>query len=521
MSDRKVLILANCELGLSNVFLATTCALRSRDPRLQVHVASFAPLQKRISKLNALPHLEDSQPVVFHEVPGTPMMEVMNNNPDVASSWVAACREPPGFWTTPHANSVVVSKGILSWEPEEFADAFTKISGIIQVVRPDAVLVDPTFAIGLTAVQHERKTNAAVKFPIILLAPNSLKEYVQVSQPGATLWTWPALGSGLPMPLKKRHVPLNIYLVLRMFGSVVMDKEIKRKISRIQELVQVPDLAIETNMTIHMSQMKGYDAVIVGNRPEIDFPNLDLTGMPKAYLDKLFAPGPIIVPAPPLSEVDATLLDWLAPGNVVYINLGSLCGATEPEAIQMATAIVHLLSARGREADKLRVLWKLKQDLNISKAYGTGPGSQLYDVIGPWIEKGNVKIVDWLEAEPVSILATGKIICSVNHGGAGTFSEAVCFGIPQVVLPVWTDCFDYANRVEMLGIGRWGSKEAKPRWKAEELARALVDVVLDRNNELSAKTKALSEICGGDSGGRDQAARLILETMTNWKESLH
>lgn len=431
MSGRKILILANCELGLSNVFLATTCALRSRDPRLQVHVASFAPLQRRIRKLDDLAHVKDAQPVVFHEVPGTPMMEVMNSNPDVASSWVTACREPPGFWTTPHANSVVVSKGILSWEPEEFAEAFTKICGIIQAVRPDAVLVDPTFGIGLTAVQYERKTNTAVKFPIILLAPNSLKEYVQVSQPGATLWTWPALGSGLPVPLKKRHIPLNIYLVLRMFGSVVMDKEIKRKITRIQELVQVPDLAIETNMTIHMSQMKGYDKVIVGNRPEVDFPNLNLTGMPKAYMDKLFAPGPIVVPAPPLSEVDATLLDWLEPGQVVYINLGNLCGATEPEAVQMATAIVYLLRARGPEAGKLRVLWKLKQDLNIGKAYGIGPGSQLYDVLGPWIQKGNVKIVDWLEVEPVSILATGKIICSVNHGGAGTFSEAVWY-VPTI-----------------------------------------------------------------------------------------
>lgn len=93
------------------------------------------------------------------------------------------------------------------------------------------------------------------------------------------------------------------------------------------------------------------------------------------------------------------------------------------------------------------------------------------------------------------------------------------FGIPQVVLPVWTDCFDYANRVEMLGIGRWGSKDAKPRWEAKELALALVDVALDRNNELSAKAKSLAEICGGNSGGRDEAARIILETMTNWKES--
>lgn len=47
-------------------------------------------------------------------------------------------------------------------------------------------------------------------------------------------------------------------------------------------------------------------------------------------------------------------------------------------------------------------------------------------------------------------------------------------GIPQVLLPAWTDCYDFANRVELLGIGRWGNKKVKPRWTEDELSEAIL-----------------------------------------------
>ena len=44
--------------------------------------------------------------------------------------------------------------------------------------------------------------------------------------------------------------------------------------------------------------------------------------------------------------------------------------------------------------------------------------------LGPEWES-HVRITDWLIAEPISILKSGGIVCSVNHGGANSYFEAV------------------------------------------------------------------------------------------------
>ena len=50
-------------------------------------------------------------------------------------------------------------------------------------------------------------------------------------------------------------------------------------------------------------------------------------------------------------------------------------------------------------------------------------------------------------------------------------------GVPHVVLPVWYDTYDFATRVEWLGIGVWGNKTAAPSIDGAELGAALVRVV--------------------------------------------
>lgn len=50
-------------------------------------------------------------------------------------------------------------------------------------------------------------------------------------------------------------------------------------------------------------------------------------------------------------------------------------------------------------------------------------------------------------------------------------------GIPQVVLLVRYDTYDFANRVEYLGIGLWASKAAVPHVDADDLSRVVIAVV--------------------------------------------
>jgi len=44
-------------------------------------------------------------------------------------------------------------------------------------------------------------------------------------------------------------------------------------------------------------------------------------------------------------------------------------------------------------------------------------------VLGNEIAAGRVRISEWIEAEPASMLATGHMVCYVHHGGANSYSK--------------------------------------------------------------------------------------------------
>ena len=85
-------------------------------------------------------------------------------------------------------------------------------------------------------------------------------------------------------------------------------------------------------------------------------------------------------------------------------------------------------------------------------------------------------------------------------------------GVRQVILPAWADCYDWALRVEYLGLGRQGNKKSAPDFNGEELGPALLDVVLGENSRFyQDKATALSKVCREGERGRDVAARVLLE----------
>ena len=64
----------------------------------------------------------------------------------------------------------------------------------------------------------------------------------------------------------------------------------------------------------------------------------------------------------------------------------------------------------------------------------------------------------------------------------------------------------------MLGIGRLGSRDAKPLWAAEELGSVLADVLFGESSDSTQrKARALAAVCKGRGDGAANAARLILE----------
>ncbi len=83
-------------------------------------------------------------------------------------------------------------------------------------------------------------------------------------------------------------------------------------------------------------------------------------------------------------------------------------------------------------------------------------------------------------------------------------------GIPQVLLPPWSDCYDFANRVELLGVGIWANKTAKPSWERTELASCLEEVLFGpRAEQIKERAIELASL-HPEAQGRLEAAREIL-----------
>ncbi|RTE80222.1 hypothetical protein BHE90_005295 [Fusarium euwallaceae] len=507
MARRKVLMLTNYELGQANVFIATSHALLERDPNIELHIASFPQLEKTLNLALA----KDGQqlPINFHSFPGRTMFVCLNSSPDPSMRLFSLSLLKPGLWSAPQTIRFIMTWAFLCWTAEEFTAIFNKICTLIETIQPDIVLIDPIFSPGITAGKH-MKSHVSKEFTLTILSPNSMKDYVHHVQPrGAPFWKWSVAASGIPTPVPWYYIPLNIYHLFRFIIIIAGDNHKPTMTAKVRELTNIPQLELVDILSMLHTGLDGIDRILISSRPEIDFPFLDFVGPPKAYMDKIFGCGPILRP---LERIDGDLAAWLSRGPVIYINLGTHCLTSEPEAVEMARSLKNLIdrASSKHKLPRLQVLWKLKKDLERSGDYHVGPGSAVYEVLSNEIDRDRVRIMSWVASEPSSILETGNVVCAVSHGGANSYNEAICSGVPQVVLPCWFDCYDFASKAELLGIGRWGSRKGCPRWIESELTEVLIDVALDNNAEYTAKSRSLAELCGRNGGGRATAAGEIL-----------
>jgi hypothetical protein len=166
--------------------------------------------------------------------------------------------------------------------------------------------------------------------------------------------------------------------------------------------------------------------ILVSNSPELDYPF--------AILPKYVIPcGPIVRAAKPIQDVDPELLAWLRRGPTLYINLGTYLMVTTDEATVLAKALKDVLDKADSNGyggnTRLQIIWKLLRKGSDGKRSHSkewnGPWKQIRDVIGSEMDADRVRITDWLVAEPKSILESGFVFCSVNHGGASSFNEAL------------------------------------------------------------------------------------------------
>ncbi|KAH7014863.1 family 1 glycosyltransferase [Ilyonectria destructans] len=498
--SKKILLLTNVERGEANVFLSTAHALIEADPNVELHFATFSGLDADVTSVweEARRKVPQAKPIVYHELTGVSMgtgvmQYFMRKNPGqkeitLPESFMAK----PGFSTTLQAIKDTIPI-FIPYEGPQLVEIVASIMEVIKKVDADLVVINSLMTPGLTACYH-----MGVKFSC--LSPNAIKEFAGPFQPRlANLWKYPALFSRFSYPIPWYLKPINVLYIL--FAVYSFEKDPHRR--EVQEyLSSQAGMTLRTPVDLLRDRPDGLK-ILVSTLPELDFP---------VYVPPHVIPcGPILRIAPPISETDPTLESWLANGPTVYFNLGSLCSIAEDQAVEIALALKSVLDTVNQQSgdSHLQVLWKLKKHGEY-EVYEEG--CKIQEILGKELQADIVRIVDWVLAEPISVLTSGHIACSVHHGGANSYNESVVAGVPQVVLPLWTDCYEYAQRVEMHGIGRWGTRVSKPKWTAEELTRELLVVLHgERSDAMKVKARELAAICKINGNGAVVAARMLLE----------
>lgn len=317
-----------------------------------------------------------------------------------------------------------------------------------------------------------------------------------------------SISSGLPYPISFRSIALNIYLIFKLVTTTFLSPRIKA-LTHWRNKIGIPG-----ELTTIYANFNETVPWLVPSIPESDFPlhiPPNITGC-----------GPILPPFETMPD-DHPTAAWLAKRPTILFNLGSHMKYTVADAQQVIAALTTVLT----KYPDVQVLWKcqLSDTTTTTTSTKEAPNTTNSDVstitsLIPTHLTARILVTPWITPSPASILAHPNTITAVHHGGSNSFHEALAAGVAQVVCPVWLDTYDFATRVEFLGVGVRGNARAAPRVEGGELGRAICATMADgggmgmggRARELQARIAAL-EGGGGDvfGVGRRRAARVILD----------
>ncbi|WVQ81034.1 hypothetical protein IAT38_003141 [Cryptococcus sp. DSM 104549] len=463
---KPILLFLTCpEQGQTNVHFACISAFQqAHGDAIDIHLASAESVEKRAP-----------DGVTFHSLEYKGLSGYINEaaggEKAGKNALFDAVTAPYGIFASMKADTTILS--VMHPElPSTYVAAAKDVERLLHPLQPTFVVVDHFF-------EPARDALVRLGVPFLRLSPNSLKEVGAVYQ-GLGALSWPSPASGYTYPLRFYQHPLNVLSAVFPLAT--------------------PAISLVSPSPKPLLRRSS------ASRPWAT------RELPAIGHERLVCCGPIVRPGKPLREVDAGLYEWVVQGPVVLIALGSNFVVKEAYAKEMLGAIKELLAKR----EDVRVLWKLVK-------YGE------YEMEGvSAVETGErLRVVEWLEADPAAILGTGQVVAFVNHGGSNSYHEGLAAGVPQVLLPAWLDCYDFAARLASLGNGVWGNKSSaltqsglRPSCSRSELLTALLMVIGSTPDDptalkFRARAKELAGVVtdGGKRVGREVAAERIWEEM--------
>ncbi|KAK7998446.1 Asperfuranone polyketide synthase afoG [Apiospora arundinis] len=439
--------------GLTNVHYATIQGLLEHHPHVEIHLA--VPVDKesksssiysgqaaKLARIAAFAQARSpaARDPAFHPLPGPSWVDALQANSDVT---VAGMIQPPGYAGVARF-SKQIQHSLAPWTNEEYLHIYQSARDLIEQVDPAIVVLDTMFMPAVDAARESRRLYA-------FITPNTLVDNFVAEQPWlGMLWKYPIMGTDFAFPVPWRDIPENALAAAKLIWSVLNVPVVKAK----QRFLREQGIRDPINFyKMHRPHVPWLTQTMEGASIPVEVmpPNVTCT-------------GPIVLSAAPAAVQDPELAAC------------SIEKYTPEQASTMAAAIRVTLEKQ----DGIQVLWKV-----VNAAERETELEQLSDLVA----SGRVNIAGWFKVDPVSLLETGDIMASVHHGGSNCYHEAIYTGVPQVVLPMWADLYNYAALVENIG---------PLSWTVEGLTNAFLAVVdgekavgmREKAQNLSLKAKA-------------------------------
>ncbi|XHG02277.1 hypothetical protein AWENTII_005633 [Aspergillus wentii] len=347
------------------------------------------------------------------------------------------------------------------WNGPEYMAIYHNCVDIISQLQPAIIVVGPLFYQAIDACR-------VLKAKYVVLCPNTFKEHVP--QPRlANVWKFSAMCSGYSYPLPWRLVLPNAYLILKLVYSVHTATEYKG-LRKYRNAHGIPG----PNPSM---------AIMAGDKTPHLLPGSVDAEFPCVLPAHFTLCGPILRPCLPISEENPDLAVWLSQRPTFLINLGSHVTFNSTVQRQFADALQLLFNQRR----DIQVLWKMKL------ANDTRPDIKALKGISDFISNGRVRIETWLSVDPIGVLQSDRVAWVVHHGVVNSYYEAIRAGVTQIVLPIWFDTFDFAARVEWLGIGTWANRKNGPGVDGQELGQSLIRAIAsDESSKMRQKAEAIT-----------------------------
>ena len=92
-------------------------------------------------------------------------------------------------------------------------------------------------------------------------------------------------------------------------------------------------------------------------------------------------------------------------------------------------------------------------------------------------------------------------------------------GVPQVILPLWVDLYNFAQTAEYLGVGIWPGKETAPRWHAEMLSDGFMRALTGKSSfamrEKASQLREAARQYGGQLAAAEKIASMAAKGHNN------